>query len=133
MGVVNKFAEDAAGNTSETLLQAYAQATEASGNAMLSDFGATAGGAATETRVDLRIAPDNDPPDGSPDTGSEVTVDRIELPTAGTILKSYDSPIRVTISQWFGTYFQQATIGRVSSTISGDTMKTGTQADISDI
>lgn len=131
MGILNKFAADENGNTSETTLIANTQVTAASGNATVTDFGGTVSADGVDTRIDLEVANEDPNNPGNPDTF--VKVDRIELPAGGTIMKSYDTPIRITQSQFFRTRYQQETEGRVSSTLTGDTVKQGTQADISDI
>jgi hypothetical protein len=88
----------------------------------ITDFGVAVGSPAAESVIFLELSDDGF-------SGSIVEVSRIEVPTTGTIYKTFGRPIRVTAGQSLRARFSQGTPGPISGELFGDTAT----ADVADI
>lgn len=113
MGVVNKFASSA-GGAGPTVILGPVAATADTGTILITDFGGTARGVAVTTTLVLQ---------GSNDgfVGSIVDLDRIEIPTVGTIIKTLEGPFIIQPGREFRVIATQATPGPFSTTVLGET------------
>lgn len=88
----------------------------------ITDFGTAASVASVDSVLMLELSTDAF-------SSSIVEVSRIEVPTSGTIYKTFGRPIRVTAGQSVRVRFAQGTPGTISAELFGTT----TDGDIADI
>lgn len=113
MGIVNKFASSA-GTAGPTVVIGPVSATNDTGQIQITDFGATARGSAANTTLVLQ---------GSNDSfvGNIVGLDQIEIPTVGTLIKTFEGPILIQPDRQFRVIASQGTLGAFSVTVLGET------------
>ena len=113
MGIVNKFVSSA-GGAGPTVVIAPVAATPDTNDIHLTDFGGTCRGAAATTTLSLQ---------GSTDgfVLSIIGLDQIEIPTVGTIIKTFARPILIRPGQSFRVVAAQGTPGPFSVTVLGET------------
>lgn len=97
-------------------------AVPAGEDARLSDFGATAGPGSANTVLEFQKSSDGF-------VGNIVPLSRIELPTPGTVLKTFDSPPKIEGGKSFRVIASQSAPGPFSSEVMGQT----TSTDIIDV
>jgi hypothetical protein len=112
MGIVNKFASSG-GGAGPTVVIGPVSATSLTGNIHITDFGGTARGAAASTTLILQ---------GSTDGffSSIVGLDQIEIPTIGTLIKTFGRPILIKPGRQFRVVATQGTPGPFSTTVLGE-------------
>jgi hypothetical protein len=121
MAVLNKFGSSAGSGVEADLIASNQVGTAtASNTATITDWGATARATSADSIILLQKSNNN---------VDWTEVDRIEMPTGGTILKTFESPIKVNNLQYFRVRFSQGTPGTISGQIFGET----SGADILDI
>lgn len=89
--------------------------------AVIADFGATGGPASANTLLELQKSNDNF-------ALNIVPMARIEMPTPGTVLKTWDSPPKVEGGSRFRVIASQSAAGPMSAELMGQTLN----ADIVD-
>ena len=110
MGMLNKFGSNAGALVETTIVNAVQ--VPAGQIADITDWGATARAGTADSIFMLQKS----------NNGIAYTeVDRIELPTGGTVLKTLDTPIKVNGGQWVRGRFSQSVAGTVSMTWVGET------------
>ena len=113
MGSVNKFASNA-GGVGPTVVIGPVPVTDTTNEVHITDFAGTAKGAAATTTLLLQGSTDNF-------GGSIVSLDQIDIPSTGTIHKSYLRPILIKPGQQFRVLATQAMPGAFSTTVLGET------------
>lgn len=113
MGVVNKFTSSA-GGAGPTVVVGPVAATIDTGTILITDFGGTARGVAVDTTLVLQ---------GSNDSfvGNIVNLDQIEIPTVGTLIKTFEGPLIIQPGREFRVIATQGTPGPFSVTVLGET------------
>lgn len=119
-GILQKFGENP-GALVDTDLIASIQ-VPAGDELTITDFGTSASDASADSVINLQVSNDNF-------AASIVTISRIEMPTGGTVLKTFETPIKVKAGNYFRLRFSQGTAGTISGELYGETKN----ADISDI
>jgi hypothetical protein len=82
--------------------------------AVIADFGATMGPLALNGVFELQKSNDNF-------VGNIVPMSRIEMPTPGTVLKTWDSPVKVEAGSRFRVVASQSAAGPMSTELMGQT------------
>ena len=111
-GVLQKFGANA-GSTSQIVLIGPVQLA-ANNQADITDFGGTGAPGSAGTVVEFQKSNDNF-------SSNIVPLSRIELPSPGTMLKSFDTPIRVQGGQSIRVIGSQGTAGAFSAELGGQT------------
>ncbi len=122
MGTVNKFASSA-GGAGPTVVIGPVAATAVTGTILITDFGGTARGAAATTTLLLQGSNDNF-------VLNIVPLDQIEIPTTGTIMKTFEGPLTINPGREFRVVATQGTPGAFSTTVLGET---NTLVDVLDL
>jgi hypothetical protein len=112
MGIVNKFASSNGGAGPTTVIGPISVAADMN-EVHLTDFGATARTTAVTTTLVLQGSSDNF-------SSSIVSLDQIEIPTTGTVIKTYSRPIIVAPGHQFRVVATQVTPGPFSVTLLGE-------------
>lgn len=111
-GILHKFASNPGALVPTVLIAATQVASN--NEAFITDFGATANSASSNSVFQLQKSTD----------GFVLNVeelDRIEMPTGGTVLKTFGRPIEIRPTESFRVIFTQGVAGTVSATLNGDT------------
>lgn len=114
MGAINKFGTSATGSVAAINLIGPSPAIGAGQFGQITDWGATAVAASANTAALLQRSSDGF-------VANIVTLDRIEIPTSGTVLKTFASPFKLLAGEQFRVQATQGTIGAESATVSGTT------------
>jgi len=111
-GIFHKFGSNP-GALVSTVIIASTQAVD--GNAFsITDFSATANAVSSNSIYQLQKSTDNF-------ALNIEELDRIEMPTGGTFMKSYLKPIRIVTGEYVRAVFSQGVAGTASVTLNGDT------------
>ena len=111
MGILNKFTSSP-GGAGPTVVIGPVSATPDTNDIHITDFGGTARGTAIDTTLVLQGSTNN--------FTTAIGLDQIEIPSSGTLIKTFERPILIRPGQQFRVVATQGTPGPFSTTVLGE-------------